>query len=326
MIEIKGDGEIVARVICDSISTENNRLTTFEVEVPRIVWCELLTHSMLCRNAASSRAIPFSKMKEQLKGKPVRFGKAKPGMQDGGRHTELINGLYSADEWWNLAKLSAEKFTEGFYEAGFAKQIYNRLIEPFQMIKGVVSATEWENFFWLRNHDAVDPTLQELARCMFEAREKSIPQFLKPGEYHLPYVLTTREDNEYMRQEFWADNCDGKILTTEEAIKVSIARCAAVSFRNTDYDLKKSLVVYDRLISDDRKHASAFQHQATPMQPYTCHTSDAWEATNDPKYPDNWQPGISHADRDGKLWSAQYKGWIMQRKLIPGENYTGENK
>jgi hypothetical protein len=51
----------------------------------------------------------------------------------------------------------------------------------------------------------------------------------------------------------------------EDAIKVSCARCAAVSFRNVDYGLEKSEQVYERLVGDERKHASAFEHCGTPM-------------------------------------------------------------
>jgi hypothetical protein len=44
-------------------------------------------------------------------------------------------------------------------------------VEPFQMMKTVISGTEWANFFWLRDHGAADPTIAELARVMKEADE-----------------------------------------------------------------------------------------------------------------------------------------------------------
>jgi len=209
--------------------------------------------------------------------------------------------------------------------------VYNRLTEPFQMMKTVISATEWENFFWLRNDKAADPTLEEVARSMYEAREQSVPTLLKAGDWHLPYVVTTTHEG-LGCQEFWIDNYDGVAITPREAIKVSAARTAAVSFRNEDYGLEKCLQVYDKLVGDQRKHASAMAHQATPMKE-TCWVIGSY-IDNDVNCPDNpysWESGISHADREGNLWSAQFKGWIMHRKLIEGENketqlYKGSTK
>lgn len=315
---------ISAKIICDSISSAGNRLTTFEIEVPRIVWSEFMTHRMFSRNAASSRAIPAKKMAEQLNGKPVRFGKNAAGMQDSGEHNALINGLYSAEEWWHLAKLSAMKFSEGFSEAGYAKQVFNRLTEPHQIMKAVVSATEFDNWFWLRDHDAADPTIRELAYCMKSARDASNPQALFAGEWHLPYVKTVRMDSlKYCLEE------DGYTifpsLELEDAIKVSCARCCAVSFRNIDYGLDKSREVYNRLVSDEKIHGSALEHAATPMKESSnmfALIRNEEKFVNVPSWPETWEKGISHMDREGNLWSGNYKGFIQYRKLIPGENYT----
>jgi len=339
MIEIKGKSGIVAKVLADSVSEAGNRLTTYELTYPRIIHSELLTHKMLCSNSASSRAIPFKKMAEQLTGKPVRFGEANPGMQDKGEDFEAIVKVSEEDGWvkkwknkdaWDLAKDEALKWSKAFYQAGYHKQTFNRLTEPFQVMKTVISGTEFSNFFWLRNDDAADPTIAELARCMFEGREQSVPVVTKPGQWHLPYVDCYLYADTERAVEWWysADEYaeDGTIIeiTLEQAIKVSCARTAAVSFRNEDYGLVKCLEVYDRLIGDERKHASAMQHAATPMNSMS--EWKDWGVTyglNNPSNVNTWEPGVSHASRDGKLWSAQYCGWVMHRKTIPGENYIG---
>ena len=54
--------KIEAKIIADSISPQNNRLTTFLVTFPRIILSEINTHRMFSRNTSSSRAIPFEKM------------------------------------------------------------------------------------------------------------------------------------------------------------------------------------------------------------------------------------------------------------------------
>lgn len=337
MIEVKGKAGIVAKILADSINEQGNRLVTYELTYPRIIHSELLTHKMLCSNSASSRAIPFAKMAEQLTARPVRFGQANKGMQDKGEdfdtqvvaYYKSIGCTNSPQEAWEEAKMSAEWHATEMFRAGLHKQVYNRLTEPFQMMKTVISGTEWDNFFWLRNHEAADPTLHELARCMWEAREQSKPQLLKAEQWHLPYVESDIEDGkQFFYTSTWSEDMEGisvEHYTLEQAVKVSCARTAAVSFRNEDYDLEKCLEVYERLIGDERKHASAMQHAATPMKEKKYNIGTHMKRSdfmNIPTQPSSWEKGISHTTRDGKLWSAQYKGWIMHRKTIAGENYT----
>jgi thymidylate synthase ThyX len=79
------DGLVSARVVLASrVEWLPTQITTMELEYPRIIHSEFMTHRMFSRNAASSRAIPFYKMKEQLEARPVRFGQANKGMQDKG--------------------------------------------------------------------------------------------------------------------------------------------------------------------------------------------------------------------------------------------------
>lgn len=305
---------------------------TYEIEYPRIILAEFNTHRALGRNSSSSRAIPYMKMLEQLTARPVRFGAANPGMQDKGEDFDAVvippawspHEELNAAEAWEEAKYYAKAWAGAYYDAGYAKQIFNRLVEPFQMMKTIVSATEWENFFWLRDHDAADPTIAELARVMKVAYLCSKYQYLLPGDWHLPYIDTFIDDDKVMRYGDFYTNI-GEMeheYSLEDAIKISCARCAAVSFRNVDYDLEKSKAVYNRLIGEDRKHASAFEHCATPMQARKYGTGNEPDVNIIP-FTHSWEKGISHMDRDGKLWSGNLRGFIQYRKLIDGENYTG---
>lgn len=326
MITIQGKHGIYATVLKHSVSPQGVQLITMEVAYPRIILAELNTHGMLCKNSSSSRAIPFAKMQEQLTGRPVRFGQANPGMQDKGENynewvidpDEKERIEYTPEQAWDLALWSAKGWSKAFHEAGYHKQVYNRLTEPFQMMKTVISWTEGANFFWLRNHDAADPTLQELARVMHEAASTSEPQLLHPGEWHLPYLLSYRDGAANLHYAIRDVNDELEELDLEEAISVSTARTAAVSFRNVDYGVKKSEEVFAKLTSDERIHGSAMAHQATPMKKRRLGVSVNW-----PFDPETWEPGISHVDRNGQPWSAQFRGWIMHRKLIEGENKEG---
>lgn len=339
MIIVHGLHGIYAKIIADSISQNGIRLTSFEIQYPRIVHSEFLTHSMLARNAASSRAIPFSKMVEQLNARPVRFGANQSGMQDAGEHDAPIRITspdgddfeFTPEIIWEMAKKDAIYYSKALSDAGYHKQVFNRLTEPFQFMKTVATGTEWANFFWLRNHDDADPTIHELAQCMHTAFEQSEPVLLNPGEWHLPYVkmfqsVIVKDGEETLGQKgyYIGDNAiDIEVLSVEDAIKVSAARTAAVSFRNVDYTLEKSKAIFDRLVGADRKHASAFGHQCTPMQDaYEGYTHD--KSVNIPYDSSTWEPGVSHMDRNEQLWSAMMRGYVQYRKLIPGENYTGK--
>lgn len=338
---------ISAKILCDSINSQGNRFTTFEVEVPRIVWSEVMTHRQLSRNAASSRAIPFDKMQHQLTGIPSRFGAAQKGMQDGLEDFEgIVYGAEKYDCWegcydsapltpqdaWEEAKSAALFWSKAFKEAGYHKQVYNRLTEPFQTIKAVISATEWDNFFWLRCDEMADPTIAELAYKMKEAYDKSVPDLLQAGEYHLPYVFVDFAMlNGKLQQFYFLDEkrCMGDHITLEQAIKVSCARCASVSYRNEDYGLEKCLELYDRLVGSNKLHSSSLEHCATPMEETVedySHGYDPSYLVNIADYPLSWQDGISHADRDGNLWSGNLKGFIQYRKTVKGECYYKENK
>lgn len=307
-------------------------ICTYELQYPRIIHAELMTHRLFSRNAASSRAIPFNKMVEQLDGMPVRFGGNKSGMQDNGEHDELVEinltpnsnpFLMSARDAWTWAKSTMVGFSKSFSDAGYHKQVFNRLTEPFQMIKVIVTSTEWDNFFWLRYDEAADPTLQKLAEEMLRAYLETPAKILSRGEWHLPFVHTCWE-NEV--QKFYINDPEDEsvriYLTLEEAQKVSAARCGAVSFRNVDYTLEKSIEVYNRLLGAERKHASAFEHQAKVPEDNTDKelTMDVNDFVNMKWAPQTWEPGISHVDREGNLWSGNFKNWIQFRKLIPGEH------
>jgi hypothetical protein len=340
---IEGKNGIYAKVLVDSVCPKGNRLTTYEIAYPRVILAELNTHQMLPKNSASSRAIPFEKMLDNLTGKPVRFGANQAGMQDKGEDLEaLVNGWekYNSCEGgrnlnplspidaWEEAKQHAIFYSKAFKEAGYHKQVYNRLTESFQMMKTVISGTEWDNFFWLRNDGDADPTFHELARCIQEAKDASTPQLLEAGMWHLPYVMSRivfDGDTQEAEQQFYQEGEDGNasIVPHEDAIIMSVARTAAVSFRNIDYDQVKCNEVFRRLLNSGKIHGSAFAHAARVMGDTVIrnpldHSGDDF---NNPLNPDSWEKGISHMDRERNLWSAHYKGFIQYRKLIVGENY-----
>ena len=77
---------INAKIIADSISDANIRLTTVQLRYPRFIHAELMTHRVFSRNASSSRAIPVERLIQDIiddTAMPLKWFKNKPGMQGG---------------------------------------------------------------------------------------------------------------------------------------------------------------------------------------------------------------------------------------------------
>ncbi|UOF79318.1 thymidylate synthase [Caudoviricetes sp.] len=237
---------ISAKIIKDSIYN-GNRLTTLELEYPRYIHSEFMTHRMFSRNAQSSRAIPIETMIRNIETNPVIpiFMKNKKGMF-ADEYTDGITLPESIDIWIdarNAAILHARKLIE----LGVHKQIVNRLLEPFSHIKVIVSATDWDNFFNLRISLNAQQEICELATKIKVAMDLSEPTRLYLGEWHIPYLDLT---------EYELDMPHRKML--------GVARCARVSYLNHDrfIDHEKDYELHDRLLED--RHMSPFEHVSTP--------------------------------------------------------------
>lgn len=306
MIEETGKVGIKARVIADSTSSVTyQRLTTLELEYPRFIHSEFMTHRMLSKNSASSRAIPIKAMHEHIKAspqEPVEWGANNPGMQSKSLLGETEAA--SAKGVWNSAREQALSHAVIMSSVGAHKQIVNRLTEPFMQMKVVVSGTEWANFFWLRDHEDADPTIRELAKVAKRAMDASIPVMLLPGEWHLPYVQIDYCD----KDKYLVYSVDGVEVDLETAKKVSASCCAQVSYRKNDDSVEKALAIYDRLINSQPIHASPVEHQATPIDYGTTDILDVG----------TWEEGVTHMSANGELWSGNFRDWIQHRQLIQG--------
>lgn len=318
--------QVSAKIIADSISKDGQRITTFELEYPRIIHSELMTHRLFSRNAASSRAIPVKTLIDMVRNEPampVRFGANQPGMQDKGEeHTALVLNHFSPRRAWTIAAEDAAFWAEAFAEAGYHKQTANRLLEPFQRMKTVLTATEFENFWWLRVDADADPTIEALAIAMHKEYEASEPELLQPGQWHTPYVEHFYENIGLEGDDVWVfcgyyvedENGEKVILDVEEAKAISSSCCAQVSYRRLNSTKDKALDIYGRLLTGRKVHASPFEHIATPMLVVDSSTGEDVFATL------NRYEGYTHVDKHGNFWSANFKGWVQYRQLL--DNHT----
>jgi hypothetical protein len=103
----------------------------------------------------------------------------------------------------------------------------------------------------------------------------------------------------------------------QDALAISASCCAQVSYRKLDDSLEKAKDIFSKLIDSKPCHASPTEHQATPMKG-SGEEPNGWQmAFNHSGFPESWENGITHADRDGILWSGNFKSWIQHRQLIP---------
>ena len=289
---------IKATIIADSISPTNKRITTYQLRYPRFIHAELMTHRVFSRNASSSRAIPVKRLIEDIirdTAMPSHWGKNQPGMQANEECSEQVmlanhidRGLdkLSSKDAWFAARDRAVEVAEAFHEAGYHKQIVNRLLEPFSHINVVVTSTEWENWFALRAHPDAQPEIRILAEQMLGRMYASVPMMVRNDEWHLPYV--DEEDWDEIEIQM------GPRLAQETARKVSAARCARVSYKTHEGkrpSIDADLELFDRLAGGVPLHASPMEHQATPLY-----------------------------RSDQTRLQGNFNGWVQFRKMLPNEN------
>lgn len=253
---------IEVKVLADSYNKETgDRLTTIEARYPRVVHAELMTHRVFSRNAASSRAIPISKIIEDVENNPYiprAFGLKQKGMQPNKFLTKETHPTsYSvAENWWMYTLEQAVERAKQGIELGLHKQIVNRILEPYQHITTIISATDWGNFIKLRTeadengNPMADIPIYDLALEIKSALDTHSPTLMDYGQWHIPFA----------GGEGWDE------LSATDQLRVAVARCARVSYKthSGETDVNKDLTLYKRLSADS--HLSPMEHVATTTE------------------------------------------------------------
>jgi hypothetical protein len=212
-----------------------------------------MTHRVFSRNASSSRAIPVAKVLAQVwndPAMPVYWGANQAGMQAAAELTGTKRKV--AEILWKTSGKVACSIAWLMIKCNLHKQISNRILEPWQRIHVVVTATEWNNFFLLRDHPAAQPEIRELAQKIKKAMEDSYPVDIERGDWHLPYI-TQEERTKY---------------SSSDLLKMSTARCARVSYlthEGKQTTLEDDIKLHHRLVGAEPRHSSPAEHQATPL-------------------------------------------------------------
>ncbi len=242
---------ITAKIILASQSANQHEIYTYVLKYPRFIHPQLMTHRVFSRNVSSSRAIPTEKMTRTAivsNIRPVAWESERTGMSPGRTLTDS-NGI-SADMIWDDARNSAMHYAQQLSDLGVHKQWANRILEPFLPVTTIVTATDFTNFFNLRLSHEAQGEIQELAEKMLAEKMAVPPTWVSPGEWHIPFI---REEEE------------GLELDTK--MRISVARCARVSYKTPDNDMystiERDMALWDRL--QKSCHWSPFEHQAMAL-------------------------------------------------------------
>ena len=263
------DKHIKAEIIADSLNPQGIRITSWVLNYNLSIHAELLTHRVFSKNSASSRAIPTTKLIQQVIDNPalfVHWGKNIPGMQANeelnDNDKEIAKGIWLESR--DLAVDQARKLLA----LNVHKQIVNRVLSPFIVNKIIMTGTEYENFFKLRAHPDAQPEFQNLAYKMKALYETNKPVQLKAGEWHVPFG--DQLDDNQICSLINTDNLTlGEFLEAKEEIKrkIAIARCARVSYLNYEGkdDYAADVKLCDRLFGSVPRHLSPTEHVAQAL-------------------------------------------------------------
>lgn len=293
-----------ARIERDSITQYGERVTTFVVTFPRLVLAEFNTHKMLSKSSASSRAIPVEKQLARLREDPftpVHWGKNQKGMQAEEELT-LEEIAYVKGKWLD-ARDSAMGHASILQERGVHKQITNRLIEAFMWHTVIVTATEWRNFFHLRDNKMAQPEIQKAAGLMSELYRASRPRLLGSDDWHLPF----------------GQGDDDSPWNKTEQVYISAGRSARVSHLTHDgvRDPSADIKLARGLLQNG--HMAPWEHPARPMTDGERLIFGKTRFFASPIKSDgallnaDWQAG------ETQYFLGNFNGWVQARKLIHGE-------
>jgi hypothetical protein len=278
-----------ARVIKDSISPNGKRILSAEVDFPRSALAELRTHRLIVQgdpveddiasayvqvfsgteyegqlasmNSASTRAIPIEKMIKRVQDNPYipLFTGAMKGMQ--GKEIDDAEWQGECEELLLEHLQQTVGFVRKLAEKGVAKQDAGRYLEPMAPHTVLLTATEFDNFFALRDDKHAYPPLQRMAKALLQAIDASEPEPVGYGYWHLPYIR--QSDLDEIGKLFGND----RLLVNGYALKVSVGRCARLSYLTQDglHSLDEDASLHNRLLYNTPVHASPAEHQATPL-------------------------------------------------------------
>lgn len=295
-----------AKILTDSIANDQ-RITTVELVFPRFILAEVNTHRMFSRNSASSRAIPTEKIIQRVQESPFipeTFNKRVKGMGVGG----ALDDQQEAKTRWLYARDDALDTARHLLTLDVDKSRVNRLLEPFMWHTAIITATDWDNFFALRDHPDAQPEFQIIAHMFKEKLEISEPVELYPDEWHLPLVNYEDELIEAKETKHW-----------EYFAWVSAGRCARSSYDKIHDAESKDDSVNRAGKLKSAGHMSPFEHQARPFTEKEIYCSKV-AASALPLMSPDLDSSLVKVWQKSLQYSGNFKYWHQFRKRFDNED------
>lgn len=288
-----------AKIVLHSVSPGGRPVVSVAATYPRFIHSEIMTHRDRARNAASSRAIPWKRVKKGKEAKdggsqhisdyvpncmysmvmtepviPIYLGVEQKGMQAGDelQGAEREEAIALIKEMRDFCVRGADRLSQ----LGLHKSICNRYVEPWMWITTLMTATEWRNFLRLRCHPAAERHFNLIANMIRDEIAKSTPQVLHPGNWHTPYIQP--EDHDAVQsiiREYEPVTPDERRIETQSQLaallirKISTGRCARLSYLTHEgrRDIREDIRLANQLIypttanlDEDVLHASPLEH------------------------------------------------------------------
>lgn len=234
-------------------------------------------------------------------------------------HTALV----TATEWENFFELRCPKYSHTYLpDRTFNSKkdvaiALSKYASENRDMGAEEEAVSLDTTKLLTNTSQAEIHMQALAEAMWDARSESTPKELKEGEWHTPFgdkiddrELAFAEDLEINEE------TDNELVRRLSRQKVSIARCARLSYMTFDgeIDYAKDIALHDHLLKSG--HMSPFEHIARCM---TLEEEVAFRKGhhdvifNDQTENTFWE--ILEEDYN-RAWCNNFQGWIPYRYLV----------
>lgn len=274
-----------------SRGSEHTYDLTISGNFPNFIANGVVVHNS--RNTGSSRAMPMLSVVDGVEigtipeveknpyiPGPTPDGSPLCGNGKGMVATEPLDpeNVRAGQEVYRAACRDAVFHARRLVQLGWHKQDVNRLIEPFQWVRTLITSTHWPNFFALRTDVRAYPPFRFIARCMYVAYRASRPDVkiwaseggvgCDPRRYwHLPFIDSADVDE---ARRLAADN-PGEVVPPgfRSAVDVrlavwSAARCCRISGHKFGggKDYAADVRTYRTLVESLPRHSSPLEHQA----------------------------------------------------------------
>ena len=247
---------------------------TFLIEMPRMILSEFLTHRVLSKNVASSRAIPTKRILQKIRDKPyypMFWGENKSGMQ-----STAVMGNWKAIQckfWWSIHRVFTLFVTQRLANLGLHKGWSNRLSEPHSYIKLLTTGTDWDNFLHLRADNDAQPEIAAAALLIEHLRHNAIYALCSNTNMHdannWHYVFITPAERAKYRDK------------PQYLAQLDAARCARTSYVTHDFkepNPAADIDTFGKLVGR-KLHASPLEHPCFPIRvedPYPTGNYRGW--------------------------------------------------